>query len=612
MGFTLRVFCTLVLLLSFISSLSASQPEYVKGQILIKIDSPAKIGLLRSLAKKLGAVSIERIFDDTLSIEAQQDIVVADFLAASTARDKNTHEKRFGILAEVQDHMTRRLTRVRKSVTRPTLDRSYVITFRPDAALEDLVSVFKSYPWVTAASLNYKVSTNAFPNTLPNDTYVDSNQDNVFDKSFRDSTRNGLWGLERVEAHKAWASSMGENIIVAVLDEGIDPNHPDLTNNIYLNAAEIPNNMIDDDHNGYIDDYYGYNILSDSVDRKRGTWSSAKISEYSKPGPYPFEIHGNAVATVIAAEGNNGYGIVGTAPKAKILPIRVLGYEKVNNQYQPAEATIDILAQAIRYATDRGADVINMSLGAVLPKTDLDNTQILSDAIEYAYSKGVIIIAAAGNSNTNVDSTFPGAHPKVISVAATDYNNKLASFSNFGSTVDVAAPGWKILVGLNLVGLGFPTYTYSNRPTQQKMLHDELSGTSFSSPITAGVVAMMLSLNNSLSMEAVQSTLQSTSRSISFDNGKTIQSGMINAYAAISTLLSFKPCTNHSNNLDVNKDTRVTAMDALLVINWLNGDDSGKREIAKNGLCTDTNKDGNVTAIDALLIINKLNLANGT
>lgn len=253
----------------------------------------------------------------------------------------------------------------------------------------------------------------------------------------------------------------GDGVVVAIIDSGVWLEHPDLVGTNWVNKDEIPNNNIDDDKNGYIDDYYGWNFIDNNHNL---------ITKNS---------HGTAVAGIIAAQHNN-IGLVGIAPKSKIMPLIVCD----NGCYS------DDIYDAIIYAVDNGADIINLSLGG---SGYVGYDMMYNSAIEYAYNNNVVIVAAAGNgdvesngsSGQNLDflkvspvCNEPDGINMVIGVGAT------TNWSNYGSQVDVKAPGENLLL------LGVPVYNYEYVANQ--------SGTSFSAPMIAGTAALIKSSNPNL------------------------------------------------------------------------------------------------------------------
>lgn len=272
------------------------------------------------------------------------------------------------------------------------------------------------------------------------------------------------WGADLVNAPTAWQNGhTGKGVIVAVLDTGVDYNHEDLKNNIWTNSKEIAGNGIDDDGNGYVDDVLGWNFNSNNN------------NVLDNNG------HGTHVSGTIAAE-NNGIGVTGIAYNSQIMAVKVLD-ENGSGSYAN-------IANGIRYAVDNGANVINLSLGG----NSGNNT--LKSAIEYASSKGVIVVMAAGNSGDATPS-YPAryADKSGIAVGAVDKNNQLTDFSNRSGSQEikyVTAPGKDV---------------YSTVPDNK---YASYSGTSMAAPHVAGVVALMLSANPNLTESQVREIIIST------------------------------------------------------------------------------------------------------
>jgi subtilisin family serine protease len=261
------------------------------------------------------------------------------------------------------------------------------------------------------------------------------------------------WGNDLVKAPEAWAKGYtGQNVVVAVVDSGVDYNHSDLSGNIWSNPREIPGNGIDDDSNGYIDDVRGWDFINSDND------------------PMDDNSHGTHVAGTIAGR-NNGVGVTGIAYNAKIMPIKVLSNAGSGSNRQ--------VADGIRYAADNGADVINLSLGS-----DSDSVEVAA-AVRYAHSKGSFVVMAAGNSS-GLSPIYPAHHALLwgLAVGAVDRRRQIASFSNrAGSDANmryIVAPGVEI---------------YSSTPGNR---YDFFNGTSMAAPHAAGVAALMLSANPNL------------------------------------------------------------------------------------------------------------------
>ena len=299
-----------------------------------------------------------------------------------------------------------------------------------------------------------------------------------------------------VDAREAWQTTTGSpSTVVAVIDEGVDIKHPDLRDNVWVNPDEVPGNNVDDDRNGYIDDVNGWDFANDDA------------SVYD-PDPVTGQgdEHGTHVAGTIAAEGNNGIGVTGVNWQAKIMPLKFLGPD--------GGYTSDAVA-ALNYAVKENVKISNNSWGGG------GRSQALQDAITRADASGHLFVAAAGNDGTNNDTTphYPSNYTgsNIISVAATDDRDALASFSNFGaSTVDVAAPGVNILSTL-------PNNRYAS-----------YSGTSMATPHVTGVAALLKSQNPALDDGQLRDKILQSAESKNSLQGKVATGARINAQAALN------------------------------------------------------------------------------
>ncbi|BCL39020.1 S8 family serine peptidase [Nostoc sp. MS1] len=272
------------------------------------------------------------------------------------------------------------------------------------------------------------------------------------------------WGADLIKAPEVWAKGYtGQGITVAVVDGGVDRNHPDLSPNIWKNTQEIPGNGKDDDGNGYIDDVYGWNF----VDNNNNT--------LDKSG------HGTHVAGTIAGV-RNSFGMTGIAYNAKIMPVKVLADNGSGSE--------SAIAQGIRYAVNNGANVINLSLGKAQASSEIQA------AIQYASSKKAIVVMAAGNGG-NSTPFYPASYAKDwgLAVGAVDKNGNLAGFSN--------RAGNQLLSYVTAPGVGI----YSTLPGNK---YASWNGTSMAAPHVAGVVALMLSANKNLTDAQVRRIITST------------------------------------------------------------------------------------------------------
>ncbi len=226
-----------------------------------------------------------------------------------------------------------------------------------------------------------------------------------------------LYGLQKIHAEQAWDITTGShNIVVAVIDTGIDYTHPDLAANMWINPDELPNNGLDDDNDGFIDNIYGADFVNNDGD------------------PMDGHSHGTHCAGTIAAVGNNGVGVVGVNWNTKLMAVKGLSDQ--------GTGTFGGLAASIVWAANNGAHVLSNSWGM---SSRLPSLPIIETAVRYAYAKGCVVVFAAGNSNDDTQFYSPQNMQEPLVVAATDRNDQKADFSNYGSSVDVCAPGVGIL-----------------------------------------------------------------------------------------------------------------------------------------------------------------------
>ena len=301
-------------------------------------------------------------------------------------------------------------------------------------------------------------------------------------------------GKEKADlsALKAWLKSQGsKEVVVAVLDSGVDYTHPDLVSNMWLRPENVP--QYKDDELGTINDLHGLNAADNQSD------------------PMDDNGHGTHCSGIIGAEGNNDEGITGINWKVKIMPLKFMG--------RGGFGTTKNAIESINYAIDRkqkgvNVRVINASWGST------QYSKALEDAIRAAGEAGILFVAASGNNSTDNDKRphYPSNYnlPNVISVAALDRNDQLASFSNFGiKTVHIAAPGKDILS------------TWLNDS------YREASGTSMATPYIAGTAALILASEPKLSVEKLRERILQSSDKIDSLNGKVESGGRINAAKAL-------------------------------------------------------------------------------
>lgn len=321
----------------------------------------------------------------------------------------------------------------------------------------------------------------------PDIEYIQTSRTYKVDALPNDSLVSQQWALEKIKAFDAWNISQGaDTVLLAIIDTGIDYNHPDLKNKIYINPGEIGTdafgndkrfNGIDDDGNGFIDDYQGW----DFTDRVGFPFDSTG-GDYLNWDNDPFDDHGHGtfIAGIAAAETNNFIGIAGVAPNIKVLNLRAFDPGGYGEE--------DDVAAAILYAVKMNSKVINMSFG------DNSFSLVLKDVIQYAHSKNLVLIASAGNSGSNLPH-YPSGYSEVICVGNSTSDDFVAASSNWGSTIDLVAPGTGILTTSKNSG-----YTFIN-------------GTSASASFVSATAALILSLQN-FSNEEIKQILKSTTDDI--------------------------------------------------------------------------------------------------
>lgn len=340
--------------------------------------------------------------------------------------------------------------------------------------LGDVLSAYAADPRVLSAQPDFVVQSEALPN---------------------DPMLGQQWGLKNanatytINAAAAWDKTTGSGrTIVAVIDTGVDYNHPDLAPNMWRNTAEITGNGIDDDGNGYIDDIYGYNFVNNNGN------------------PLDLNGHGTHVAGILGAQGNNGIGVTGVNWDVQIMALRFL-------DASGRGSTSDAL-RALNYAVQMGATISNNSWTS--PAFDA----ALEAGIKNAGLAGHIYVAAAGNAGQNSDvyKLYPGSYTadNLVTVAGLDSYNRLASWSNRGQSVEIAAPGTSI---------------YSTLPNGK---YGYMSGTSMATPFVTGAMALVRDQNPTWTSQQVIQRVLSTADRLATLNG-AIGGGRLNLGAAVTS-----------------------------------------------------------------------------
>jgi subtilisin family serine protease len=351
---------------------------------------------------------------------------------------------------------------------KPQLD-VYSISVNPKTDMSKVLKEFNSHPDVIYAEPDFRRKISAVPT---------------------DSEYPEQWAYQNIQAEDAWDIETGNPaVVIAVIDTGVDWDHPDLAANIWQNSDEIAGNGIDDDGNGYIDDVRGWDTFESDND------------------PMDTHGHGSHVAGIAAAVTNNvtwSFNVAGTAWNCRIMPVRA------------GEETFEDVAlfEAIDYAVNNGARVINMSMGGP------DSSMAFETACNEAYNSGVLLVAAAGNEYGLITS-YPAAFESVIGVAATDDLDQIAEFSNYGTWVDLSAPG-----------VGILSTVWDND-------YDWWDGTSMSCPFVAGAAGLVFSHDQLLTNEQVRSIIVDNTDDIDAinpDYAGLIGSGRLNIYKALNAI----------------------------------------------------------------------------
>jgi large repetitive protein len=342
-----------------------------------------------------------------------------------------------------------------------------------------------------------------------------------------DPSFSSLWGLHNtgqtggtgdadIDAPEAWEVARGgSSVVVGVIDTGIDYTHPDLAANMWVNVGEIPQNGIDDDGNGYVDDTRGWDFVSNDSD------------------PADDHYHGTHCAGTIGAVGDNGTGVVGVCHTVRLMALKFLSGS--------GSGTTSDAIEAVLYATANRATMTSNSWGGG------GYSQTLKNAIDAAGNAGLLFVAAAGNSSLNTDVTpsYPGSYDSanIISVAASDHKDVLASFSNYGAaTVDLAAPGVSI---------------YSTSPGNG---YRSLSGTSMACPHVAGACALIKAARPAMNWSDIKAAVLNNVDGVAGMTGKVLKNGRLNVARSL-----------------------IIATEPYLTLNTLTSSDNGQQGSVGNG-----------------------------
>lgn len=404
----------------------------------------------------------------------------------------------------------------------PNLKRIYLLRFALDAPLKELRGIYEQSPLVEAVEYNYLRPTLADA-VVPNDPKYPEQ-----------------WNLPLMKLPQAWAIEKGNReVVIAIIDSGIDYTHDDLAPKIWINPGEVPDNELDDDGNGYVDDIYGWDFTDAPNLQAEGDYIEGDNEPIDEKG------HGTHVAGIAGAMPDNGIGVAGVAWDCPLMAIRAGLSLGGSSRLQDDDS-----AAAIVYAVDNGASVVNMSWGSE------HRSFVIQDAIDYAYARGAVLVAAAGNSQKPT-AIFPAAYRKVIAVASTEQNQQRFYQSNFGASVDIGAPGNVIL------------------STQINNQYRLLTGTSMAAPHVAGVAALLLAKRPALTHEEVRHILVNTADPVYQEDSDALDerfvgAGTVNAERALfaSSALQARILAPETNSGGANSITIVGTAGGYKFHSW--------------------------------------------
>ena len=444
--------------------------------------------LIMTICSEFSPVKVENLpFADIASEITPGELLIR--LTPDAASDVDRFQANAPIAALHVQHRVESLHPLFPYLARPSLNpnlkRIYLLRFAPDAPLADLKAAYEQSPFVETVEYNY-LRPMLVDTVVPNDPKYPEQ-----------------WSLPLMKLPQAWAIEKGDrNVVIAIIDSGIDYRHDDLAPKAWINPGEVPDNGLDDDGNGYIDDVYGWDFTDAPNLQAEGDYLEGDNEPIDEKG------HGTHVAGIAGAMPDNGIGIAGVAWECPLMAIRAGLSLGGSSRMQDDDS-----AAAIVYAVDNGASVVNMSWGSER------RSFVIQDAIDYAYARGAILVAAAGNSQKPA-AIFPAGYRKVIAVASTEQNQQRFYQSNFGASVDIGAPGNVIL------------------STQIDNQYRLLTGTSMASPHVAGVAALILAKRPALTHEEVRHILISTADPVYQEDSDALDerfvgAGTVNAERAL-------------------------------------------------------------------------------
>jgi subtilisin family serine protease len=447
--------------------------EYVPNQLLVKFRSepaPTPGVVLEGEQEEVEVTESLKRLNKQFALRKSEKLFPE--FAKYQRKMKELRKKAPAQLTKQEKRLLQRSKRAGAWRQAPALDRIYLLELQEGQDLGAVLAACRRDPAVEYAELNYLL----YEHKTPDDTYFSiqwtlENTGQMYPESGYYNHPPGKFDAD-IDAPEAWdIFTGGEDVLVAVIDTGVDYAHRDIDDNMWVNEAELNGTAgVDDDYNGYVDDIYGYDF-------------------YNRDGdPMDDRGHGTHCAGTIAAETDNLQDIAGVCWQTRIMAVKFLGAGGSG----PTSGAV----KSFYYAVANGADICSNSWGGGA------YSETLEEALDFAASQGVILVASAGNDNTS-NPEYPAYYGPMIAVAATDSNDDKASFSNYGDWVDLAAPGVDILslrasLASSYFGTPYDDYTLI------------LSGTSMACPHVAGGCALLIGANPTLTRDEVYDLLMTT------------------------------------------------------------------------------------------------------